>query len=286
MKRYAVPLIAILLIGLVAGCLGGNGGRTASDSTSSAIPSTTEKMETTTTGQPTTTTTRTPEGPDLDELLKAVSSIGQFTYTSNATLRMLVTIEQGNTSETDNVTLNVLENGYMDYESWSAWINSTTVSLPDGARTNTSRMVVDNVTYIQTIIGWVKAEDPAASEIVWRYSIVGLAREYLGEKPDAIENDGILKLVYRIPDYKLRPLATVYFATSPDTVVNVEDGRLELYFRDGQLVGGRLSFSVSSETDVNDPTLGEMKITQEGTWDETFEITSINEKRKVEALST
>ncbi|ASJ06173.1 hypothetical protein [Thermococcus pacificus] len=280
MKRYAVLFIAILLIGLVAGCLGRNSGETTpSGTTSSATQSITKKVETT-------TTTQTPKGPDLDELLKTVNSIRQFTYTSNATLRMLVTIEQGNTSETDNVTLNVLENGYMDYESWSAWINSTTVSLPDGAKTNMSRIVVDNITYIQSIVGWVKAEDTGASEIVWRYSIVGLAKEYLGEKPSSVENNGTLKLVYHIPDYRLRPFATVYFATSSETVVNVEDGRLELYFRDGQLVGGRLSFSVSSETDVNDPTLGEMKITQNGTWDETFKITSINEKKAVKAPST
>jgi len=283
MKRYAVPLIAILLIGLVTGCLGENDGKTMPETTRS-VQSTAKTVETTPTGQTSsqTTTTQTPEEPDPEELLKAVNTIRQFTYISNATLVMVVTIGGDNVSETDNVTLNIIEKGYMDYESWSAWINSTTVSLPDGVKTNTSMIVVDNVTYIKTVVEWVKVEDPETSEIVWRYSIVGLAREYLKEKPYSVENDGTLKLVYRVPEYRLRPLATVYFATSSETVVNVKDGRLELYFKDGQLVGGRLSFDVSSETEVNDPILGEMKITQRGTWDETFEITSINERRKVE----
>ncbi|AEK73361.1 hypothetical protein GQS_07315 [Thermococcus sp. 4557] len=287
MKRYAFLLIVILLAGAMAGCLGGGGsGVTPSTTTESegTAPTTTTTQQTTTT--PSQTATETPAGPDVNALLQEVSRIQQFTYTSNASLEMLVTIEGNGTSQGDNVTLRILERGYMDFESWSAWINSTTVSLPDGARTNTSRIVVENVTYIQTIVGWVRTEDSDASDILWRYSIVGLAREYLREKPDSVETGAVTKLIYRIPDYRLKPLATVYFAASPDTVVYVKDGRLELWFSDGRLIGGRLSFSVSSETNVDDPTLGKMTIKQDGKWNETFEIDSINEKRNVREPST
>jgi len=289
MKGYAIALIAILLIGFVGGCLGGKG-ETTPTATSSAYntgssqsftPSTTP----TTTSEPT-TTTQTPKEPDREELLKSVSKIKQFTYTSNATLKMVVTIDQNGSTERDNVTLNIVENGYIDYESRSAWVNSTSVSLPDGARTNTSMIVLNNVTYLNTVVGWVKTEDPAASEVLWRYNIVSLAREFLREKPNSIDTGEVVRLVYIVPDYKLKDLATVYFAASPNTTVNVEKGKLELYFRDGRLSGGRLLFTVSSETHVNDPTLGKMTITQSGSWEETFEITSINEKRTVKAPLT
>ncbi|CAD5245282.1 hypothetical protein [Thermococcus camini] len=282
MKRYAFLLIVVLLTGAVAGCLGGGGsGVTPSTTTESGgtSPTTTTTQQTTTT--PSQTATETPSGQDVNALLQGVSKIRQFTYTSNASLEMLVTIEGNGTSQEDNVTLHILERGYMDFESWSAWINSTTVSLPDGARTNTSRIVVENVTYIQTIVGWVRTEDRAASDILWRYSIVGLAREYLKEKPDSVETGAVTKLTYSIPDYRLKPLATVYFAASPDTVVYVKDGQLELWFSEERLIGGRLSFSVSSETNVDDPTLGKMTIKQDGKWSETFKIDSINEKRSV-----
>ncbi|ASJ08143.1 hypothetical protein A3L11_02425 [Thermococcus siculi] len=289
MKGYAIPLIAILLIGFIGGCLGGNGETTPTATTSvhntgssqSFTPSTTP----TTTSEPT-TTTQTQKEPDREELLKSVSEIRRFTYTGNSTLRMVVTIEQDNATETDNVTLNIVEKGYIDYESWSAWVNSTSVSLPDGARTNTSMIVLNNVTYLSTMVGWVKTEDPAASEVLWRYNIVSLAKEFLRKKPDSIEGGEVLRLVYLVPDYKLKDLATVYFAVSPDTRISVEKGKLELYFRDGRLSGGRLLFTVSSETHVDDPTLGEMTITQSGSWEETFEITSINEKRTVKAPIT
>ncbi|QDA32197.1 hypothetical protein FH039_00540 [Thermococcus indicus] len=287
MKRYALLLIVVLLTGAVAGCLGGDGSSVTPSTTAEnegTVPTTTTAPQTTTT--PSRTVTETPAGPDVNALLQGVSEIRQFTYTSNTSLEMLVTIEGNGTSQGDNVTLRILERGYMDFESWSAWINSTTVSLPDGARTNTSRIVVDNVTYIQTIVGWVRTEDRTASDILWRYSIVGLAREYLKEKPNSVETGAVTKLTYSIPDYRLKPLAMVYFAASPDTVVYVKDGQLELWFSDGRLVGGRLSFSVSSETNVDDPTLGKMTIKQDGKWSETFEIDSINEKRSVKEPST
>ncbi|AFL95304.1 hypothetical protein CL1_1101 [Thermococcus cleftensis] len=282
MRRYAFLLIVLLVIA-TAGCLGGNGQAPTTTEGQISTPTTTPNLETTTSSSPTetTTTTFTPPELDLNGLLENVLGIKQFTYLSNATLNMTVTIEGNGTSQNDNVSLRIIERGYIDFDSWSAWINSTTLSLQDGARTNASRIVVNNVTYIQTPVGWVTSEDPTVSEVLWRYSVVGLAREYLGEKPDSVEGGEVIRLTYLVPDYKLKPLAALYFAVSENTDVVVRDGKLELWFRDGRLVGGRLSFSVSSTAEVDDPVLGKMTITQAGTWDETFKVTSINEKRKV-----
>ncbi|WP_258085076.1 hypothetical protein [Thermococcus thermotolerans] len=287
MKKYALVLILVLVIGFTAGCLGGGSDTTTSSPAVSSSPGTT--TPTTTSQSPTTTSqspTETPKEVTTDELLQWVSALNQYTYVSNATISMLVVVTQGNVSQRDNVTLNIIERGYMDFESWSAVINTTTISVPDGASTNTSRIVFNNVTYIRTPLGWVKSDDPTTAEFVWKYNIVSLAKEYLKRTPDERENGERLVLRYHLSDYEVRPLATMYFATTPDTEISVKDGVLELYFENGRLVGGRVSFSVSAKTSIDDPTIGKMTITQDGSWSETIRITSINEKKNVEAPST
>ncbi len=283
MKKYALVLVLVLVIGFTAGCLGG-GGDTTTSSTETPSSSGTTTPATTTTSVPTTTSqppTETPRELTTDELLQWVSAVNQYTYVSNATISMLVVVTQENVTQRDNVTLRIIERGYMDFESWSASMNTTTISVQDGASTNTSRVVVNNVTYIRTPLGWVKSDDPTTAEFVWKYNIVSLAREYLKRTPDERENGGRLVLRYYLNGYEVKPLATMYFATTPDTEISVKDGVLELYFENGRLIGGRISFSVSTKTSIDDPTIGKMTITQNGSWSETIQITSINEKREV-----
>ncbi|NJE10924.1 hypothetical protein [Thermococcus sp. MAR1] len=287
MKKHALILILILVTGLMAGCLGGNGSTTSSPATSQQTGHT---PSTTTTATSSTTTTfsptETPREVTTDELLAGVSGIRQFTYTANAEVSMLVIVKQENLTQRDNVTLAIRETGYMDFESWSAWINTTTISVPDNASTNTSRIVVNNVTYIMTPVGWVKATDPATAEFIWVYNLVNLAREYLKRTPDERENGEKLVLRYYLNDQDVVPLAMMYFAATPDTEISVKNGLLELYFENGRLVGGRISFSVSTKTSIDDPTIGKMTITQDGSWSERVTITSVNEKRKVTEPST
>ncbi|ASJ13466.1 hypothetical protein [Thermococcus thioreducens] len=288
MKKYALVLILVLVIGFTAGCLGGGSDTTTSSPTVSSSSATT--TPTTTSQSPTTATsqspTETPKEVTTDELFQWVSAVNQYTYVGNATISMVVAIKQENVSQRDNVTLNIIERGYIDFESWSASINTTTISVPDGASTNTSRIVVNNVTYILTPVGWVKSDDQATAEFVWKYNIVSLAREYLKRTPDERENSERLVLRYHLRDYEVRPLAIMYFATTPDTEISVKDSLLELYFENGRLVGGRISFSVSAKTSIDDPTIGKMTITQDGSWSEAILITSTNEKKNVEAPST
>lgn len=191
-----------------------------------------------------------------------------------------------NVSWTDNVTLGMSERGYLDFGSWSALINTTTVSVPDGVSFNTSRVLVSNVTYIQTPTGWVKSDDSSTADFIWRYNIVSLARKYLGMAPDHRESGEGLVLEYHLSDYDVRELASIYFVSTPNTTITVKGGVLKLYFENGELVGGMINFSVITRTSIEDPTMGKITITQDGSWSETVRITSVNEKMEVKAPST
>ncbi|NJE61907.1 hypothetical protein [Thermococcus sp. 21S7] len=289
MKKYGLVLLLILVIGFTAGCLGGNGSTTTSSPTASPQMEHTSSTTTTTSVPGTTTThppTEGPRGTTTETLLAEVSGIKQFTYTSSAEVSMLVTVKQANLTQRDNVTLAITETGYIDFESWSAGMNITTKIAPHRPPAASSRVIIRNVTYIRTPMGWTKATDPAAAGFVWRYNLVSLARKYLQRTPNERENGEKLVLRYRLDDGDVRALATMYLTTTGNTVVTVKGGILELYFEAGRLVGGRLSFSATIKTSIDDPTIGKMTITQDGSWSETVTITSVNEKRKVEEPST
>ncbi|NJE85415.1 hypothetical protein E3E23_06205 [Thermococcus sp. CX2] len=293
MKKYALVLVLILLTGFTAGCISSNGQASTtssespvSESQTASSPTTTHQQTTTTTTAATETPTSTERGYSTEELLKGVSEIRQFTYTSNATISMNVTIEQEGISQKDHVNLTIIEESYVDFDSWSAWINSTTISQPDGASTSISYITVNNVTYVKTAVGWMKADDETLRELIWEYNIVSLARKYLAREPEERVEGDVLTLRYRLDADDLKVLASAYFASTPDTEISVDDGILELQFRDGILVGGSISYTVSAKTSVSDPTLGNMTIIQEGTWSEVIEITGINEKKSVKEPST
>ncbi|ASJ10630.1 hypothetical protein A3L12_04615 [Thermococcus sp. P6] len=282
MRRHALIILLVAII-ITSGCLGGKDttGSSPAIEETKVTPSTT----TTTTMETTTTQTSSPlqrPGETREKLLQEVSGMERYTYTANTTISMIVVVTEENLSQRDNVTLRIIEEGYLDLESGDAWINTTTTSVPDGASTNTSRIVVGNVTYLLTPAGWVK-EDPNASRLLWEYNIVSLARRYLKKEPDERETGERLLLRYVLGGDEIEPLGRAYFAMTPDTEVEVRDGLLELYFEGGKLAGGRISFRIRTVTSINDPNLGSMTITQDGSWSQTVRITSVNERRKVEA---
>ncbi len=288
MRKYALLLVALILVGFAAGCMGqeGKGGTTTVQPSGPLVNVTTESQthsQTTTSQPPAEGNKRTI---DLKELQKAVNGIGQFTYVSNTTINMTVTLTSNKTSQSENLTLIIGEKGYIDLQAKRAWINSTTQTPPAGPSTTMSRIVIGNTTYMHIISGWIKLNDSRVSEMVWGFNIVALARTYLTKKPDSIKTGQVTVLTYKVPNYLITPLAKNYFATSPNSSVEVRDGTLELYFRGDRLMGGRLSFHVKAEAEINDNLLGKMHIEQEGSWVETVRVTSINVKEEVKAPTT
>ncbi len=288
MRKYALLVVALILIGFATGCMGqeGKGGTTMVQPSGPLVNVTTESQthSQTTTSQP--LTTGNEKTTDLKELQRAVNGIGQFAYVSNTTINMTVTLTSNKTSQSENLTLVIGEKGYIDLQAKRAWVNSTTQTPPAGPSTTMSRIVIGNTTYMHIVSGWIKLNDSRVSEMVWGFNIVALAKTYLEKKPDSIKTGGVTVLTYRVPNYLITPLAKNYFATSPNSSVEVRDGTLELYFRGDRLMGGRLSFHVKAEAEINDNLLGKMHIEQEGSWVETVRITSINVKEEVKAPTT
>ncbi|WP_297477147.1 hypothetical protein [Thermococcus sp.] len=293
MKGYAALIVITLLVVGIAGCVGnGSSGTTTPMKTSpTATSMTATKTSTGPVASPTSIETTTqPKGKkevSRSDLLENLNSVWSFTYVSNGTLKMTVSISTNGTSQTDNVTLRIIERGYVDLRDKRAWINSTAIGSPDGAQTNTSRIIIGETTYVRGLTGWIKINDTNLAAVVWNYNIVDLARKYLGEKPESTETNGSLVIMeYSVPYYDLTDLAREYFSISPKTKVEVSNGRLEFYFRNGEIAGGKLSFDVETSVQISDPLLGNATITQSGHWEQVITVTGINVKEEVKAPTT
>ena len=289
MRKYATLIMIALLIVGIAGCIGnGSPGQTTSPETSQSPSSTvTASPPTSSPATTTTSTQRVEKKVSPSDLLKNLGSVWSFTYTSKGNLTMIVTVSGNGTSQTDNVTLEIVEKGYIDLKDKRAWINSTAISSPDGAKTNTSRIVLGNTSYLKVISGWIKTNDTNLASVVWDYNVVSMAKRYLREKPESLETRGnVVVLTYAVPDYDLATLAKQYFSISPDTKIEVSNGTLEFYFRNGEIAGEKLSFDVETNVGISDPLLGNVTITQRGHWEQVITVTGINVKEEVTAPAT
>ncbi|NJE05472.1 hypothetical protein E3E36_04805 [Thermococcus sp. M36] len=285
MKKQAAAAIILILAVYAAGCLG------TVPEKSTVAPE--QQPDSTTTGGPkspqeipTGRTQTVPQGEQAAEKrFPGIEWVRQVSYEGNVTIHMRVTVEQGNTSQEGKVSLLILEHVYLDFASWSASVNSTTVSLPDGAEVDTSRIIVNNVTYLMTPEGWIKVEDPLPAEVFWKTNIISLAKE--GRVSRVELRNGTLVAVYDISPDLVKDLARAYFEVTPGAELIIRNIRLEIYFRNGAPVKGTLSFEVTSKAEVDSNTpLGKLSILQKGNWTQTVEITSINEKSPVKPPST
>ncbi len=283
MRRYALILVVILLAAVMDGCISSPGG--GSSSTSGTAPGTTPQTASphpTTTSSPTETsptTTTAPSPPSPEEWL---SGVRQVEYTSNVTLDLNVTVTQGNFSQTDKLQLRILEAAYLDFQGRNGIINTTTTSLSDGTSSTTYTRIINGRIYTKTLSGWMEVNNSAMGDLVWDYNLISLARKYIKRTPIRRKEDNGLTLVYRVDTSDLLKMAATYFSPTPSAELNVSNGLLELHFVNGELKWGRISYDAISEAEVSDPTMGNMTIVQEGSWDEVINVTGVNHKREVE----
>jgi len=277
MRKRLLALLLVLIIGVAGGCIGGSSHATTTtpQATSSSTTPTTTPTKTTTTSQ------------DPLELFKSsLEGIKQFTYQGKTSIHMNVTVLMPNITQNNTISLSMIEEGYVDFPSMEAVINTTTITEPDNTTLTTIRVIRDGKTYLKTIIG------PGASSLnvtenvstfVWNYNPVSLARRYINETPDEVTKNGeTTELTYTLSWQDVKALAILYLAVTEDTGIEIKGGKLTLTFEGDELKGVEVEYAVVATSIVKDSLLGQMTIKISAKGISRYEITSTNEKMSVE----
>jgi len=244
MKKLAIVLLVVLLVGLAAGCVGEKGKKTT---TITSSPSTTTSSSTSPKAS------IQPEHYSTKELLKNLMDIRQFSYRENTSMVLNLTLTAGNLTQSQNVTVVYRRVGYVDLEDKKAEVNTTTITFPGGTSTFTRDIIVGKDVYVFLGARWFKLTNetlgisPAVLlNMTWNYNIVSFAEKYLQRKPfkEAFGN-GTQFLYYNITEEDLTAIAKAFIGNTANLTFNVTNGILELRFRKGVLIGGRMGYRMS-----------------------------------------
>ncbi len=306
MKKLGVLLVGILVVGLVAGCIGGKSTSTTSTTaqTSTTQPQTiTSSTTSSITNIPTTTTsslsetitqTKTQIKPKVysrEELLKNLRKIKQFTYLENVSVTLDVKIKQENlTFNAGEVSITSKKVGYVDMINKEADINTTTTTFPGGVTTFTREIIKDGEVYLYSSGVWKKLTNEsfilppeAVLNLTWEYNAVSFVEKYLQKEPfnKTIEN-GTQIFYYNVTTEDLTQLARFFIGFKDTNVTfNVSKGILEVKFRDGQLIGGRIAYNMEIKILTKDPQGRTVEVIETGREYEEFVVKDINVKKSV-----
>lgn len=321
MKRLGILLVGILLAGLVTGCIGGKTTSTVTQTsthstqvTSTTHSGTSETMttfftsatKTSTTATPTKTSTPTetqsqtptqtqtkpkPKIYTREDLLKNLEKIKSFTYLENTSITFDVKIEQGNTTiNAGKVSIISKKVGYMDLVNREADINTTTTTFPGGVTAFTREIIKDGEIYFYSNGVWEKLTNrtfglspDAVLNLTWEYNVVSFVEKYLKKEPfnETIEN-GTQIFYYNITTEDLNQLAKFFIGFKDTNITfNVSNGILEVKFKDGQLISGRIACNMWIRIITKDPQGEEVEIIETGREYEEFIVKDINVKKNV-----
>jgi len=241
LKKLAYVLMVLVVIGFSAGCIE-NGSHASSSPTGvqSYSPTSSSKSA----GQI--------KKYSLDEFLNNLEKIKRFSYRENTSTVLNLTLTTGNLTQSRNVTVIYRRVRYVDLADRKADINTTTITFPSGVSTFTRDIIVGKDVYVFLGARWLKLTNEtlgislgALLNMTWKYNIVSFAGRYLQRKPfkEAFEN-GTQFLYYNITEEDLTAIAKAFIGNSNMTF-NVTKGVLELRFRNGVLVGGRMGYRIS-----------------------------------------
>ncbi|WP_297506449.1 hypothetical protein [Thermococcus sp.] len=269
MKRLALIILLLLFMSVVAGCIG----ERSSTSTSPEL-------------------TLKPKQPSREELLEGLKEIKQFTFIDNTSLKLNMTLVQGNLTQSQKVTLIYNRKGYLDFTERKAEINITTVVFPGGASTLTREVIVGNDVYVSVGGNWFKLTNESIGlppsivlNMTWKYNIVNFTMKYLSKEPYRVEfRNGTQFLYYNLTYEDLKAIFEGLLGRASNMTTNLTGGVLELRFRGTSLIGGRAGYRVS--THIWGERLGQrFDVYEKGFVYDEFIITDVNVKKKVEAPS-
>ncbi len=234
-RRVALVFLLVLLLVLSAGCVGHT---------------------------PTGTSSKTPTGThgisvhrtySREELAEHLEKVRRFSYRENMSIILNLTVLRNNLTEHNNMNLIYKKGGYVDLVKRMAEVNTTIVTFPGGASTFTREVVAGGEVYLLVGGHWVRLSNETlgvsskrVANLTWEYNVVTLAIKYLKRDPinESMEN-GTQVIYYRLGQKDLLEVAGAFLG--PNRVsLNVSNGILELRFRNGQFVGGRMGYSLEA----------------------------------------
>lgn len=248
MKKAGVILVVILLASLTAGCIGGK----------SATGTNHSPQGKTSSGNITASSTASPKSQQysVKELLDNIREIHQFSFLENTSIELNVTAGRGNSTQSENVTIIYHRKGYIDLTGRRADVNATTLTLPGGASLFTRSIIIGKEFYLFIGGRWIKLTNKtvpvlpdAFLNMTWKYNIVNFTERYLQKKPfkATFENRTQL-LYYNITEEDLKAIAEAFLGNNANMTFNVTRGILELRFRNGVLIGGRMGYHMTVHT--------------------------------------
>ncbi|NJE46886.1 hypothetical protein E3E35_05560 [Thermococcus sp. GR7] len=276
MKKLSILLLVVFLVGIGAGCIWENTGTSTTPAATSNTSSPKVVLQ--------------PKHYPTEELLKNMRSIKQFTYLENTSMILHVRISQGNvTRDEGNVTVIYKRKGYIDLDSKEADVNTTTRTFPGGAAVFSRQIIKDDEIYVFSSGTWQKMTnetlgiDPETIlNLTWEYNIVSFVAKYLQEEPSntTIENDTQL-LYYQITKEDLDAMTKLFIGSNANMTFNVTNGILEVRFRDGVLVGGRIAYQMEIRIWGKDIYGQEFEVYEKGHVYDEFVVRDINVKKPV-----
>ncbi|WP_297502103.1 hypothetical protein [Thermococcus sp.] len=269
MKRLSLIVLLLLFMSVIAMYIGESPG-------SSTSPKVTLK----------------PRHPSREELLDGLGEIRQFTFIENTSVRLNMTIRQGNLTRSQNITIVYNRKGYLDFTERKAEINITTLVFPGGTSTSSREVIIGNDVYVSIGGSWFKLTNESLGlppslvlNMTWKYNVVNFTMKYLTRKPVKVEfRNGTQFLYYNITYDDLKTIFEGLLGRAPNMTTNLTNGILELRFRGITLIGGRAGYRVS--THIWGERLGQrVNVYEKGFVYDEFIITDVNVKKKVEAPS-
>jgi len=273
MRKAAMLVVSIMMMAVVAGCLGGSPSGTSTAGNSSANTSSSAGSRT--------------YAPS--ELLKGMEGIHEFTYFENTSAKMTLDIWTDNKSQTENMTIIYKKAGYIDLKDREAAINTTTITFPGGASSFSRQIIKNNEVYISVNGRWIRLTNgtsglnvSAMLNLTWNYNVVSFAKRYLTRKPSNVSyRNGTEFLYFPIKKEDLEAIARAFFGNGANVSMNVTNGVLELRFRNGTFVGGRMAYKMNVWMELAQLG-GTIKIHEDGYVYDEFVVTDINVRKPVD----
>jgi len=218
-----------------------------------------------------------------------MKKIEQFTYFENTSLKLTMNLAIGNLTQSENITIIYRKAGYVDLKGREAAVNITTITFPGGASVFTRQIVKGNDIYVFMGGSWIKLTNATSklnvSEILnltWEYNAVSLAMKYLRRKPSNVSYvNGTERLYFPVTKEDLEAITSAFLGSTANVSLNVTNGVLELMFRNGTFVGGRMAYRMEVIIRTKQPTGTPVEIHEVGYVYDKFIITDVNVKKPV-----